>query len=676
MICVSIQNKGFDEILDILDNETIQMAEIRLDRCPLCLEEIEDLFSFSSVPLVATCRVAGDGSGTWEEAEGKLMAAIKGGASFVDLEIEAPQNIGKRLRRECSDYGVEMIRSCHFFNETPSLETLEETARRCAKYGGDIVKIAVTAISKEDVGRVMSLYDSVQGRLIAFAMGEAGKESRLDCLRKGAPFTYAALTENEAAAPGQWPYREMTEVIYGDRNPFRTEEPVKMPASKSFAQRAIIAASLAEGTSILRGYSPCGDSEAALDVARQFGAEISFEDENTLTIKGKGPSSGDINEINVGESGLLTRLSIPILASRGNKPVRIDGKGTLLNRPLKGAAEIMARFGTVLRPENPGEVKVPLSVRGPLIPGHAEVSGKDGSQLISGLLMALPMGQDDSSLTVREPKSIPYLLITCDVLKHFGVNMESRVEADEDFGMTPDWGNCKALKFKIKGSQEYKAADIVLEGDWSAAANFMTAGAIFGEATLAGLDPKSIQADMSIMDILAEAGACITETETEFRDTVTGVTAGNAGTLITTRKAPLRAFDANLGNCPDLFPIVSVLAAFCDGESHIQGFKRLAGKESDRGKAIMDMLTQFGVQARSEDDTLTVNGLSYERRLLEGKLLKGGEFTSSHDHRMAMALSVAALGADGTVTIDDRDCVAKSFPGFNEIWKPFINDKQ
>ncbi len=676
MICVSIQNKDFDEILDILDNETVQMAEIRLDRCPLGPEEIEDLFSFSSVPLVATCRVAGDGSGTWEEAEGKLMAAVKGGASFVDLEIEAPQNIGKRLRRECSDYGVEMIRSCHFFNETPSLETLKETARRCEKYGGDIVKIAVTAISKEDVDRVMSLYGSVQGRLIAFAMGEAGKESRLDCLRKGAPFTYASLTESEATAPGQWPCQEMAKAIYGGKKPFKPAGPIMMPSSKSFAQRAIIAASLAKGISTLRGYSPCGDNEAALEVAGQFGAEISFEDESTLRIKGKGLPVGDIGEINVGESGLLTRLSIPILASRGDKSVRINGKGTLLNRPLKGAAEIMARFGTVLSPENPGEVKVPLSVRGPLIPGHAEVSGKDGSQLISGLLMALPTTRGDSSLTVGEPKSIPYLLITCDVLKHFGVNMESRVEADEDFGMTPDWGNCKTLKFKIKGGQEYKAADIFLEGDWSSAANFMTAGAIFGEATLAGLDPKSIQADMSIMDILAEAGACLTEVNTEYTGLETGSGTGNDGTLITARKAPLRAFDANLGNCPDLFPIVSVLAAFCDGESHIQGFKRLAGKESDRGKAILDMLTRFGVPASAEGDTLTVKGLSYERRLLEGKLLRGGEYTSSHDHRMAMALSVASLGADGAVTIDDMDCVAKSFPGFKEIWKPFINDKQ
>ena len=191
MICVTLQNRSLEEIFDILENNSpvIQMAEIRLDRCPLDEDEISELFSSSDTPLIATCRVAGDGNGTWEEAEAKLQTAIEAGAAFIDLEIEAPKEMGKRLRRLCSEYGTRMIRSCHFFDGTPSIEVLRETAERCRKFGGEIAKIAVSASSEEDVARVLSLYeDCEEGRLVAFAMGEAGCSSRLECLRLGSPF--------------------------------------------------------------------------------------------------------------------------------------------------------------------------------------------------------------------------------------------------------------------------------------------------------------------------------------------------------------------------------------------------------------------------------------------------------------------------------------------------------
>ena len=684
MICVTIQNRSLEDILEILENSdpAIQMAEIRLDRCHLDKDEIAELFSSSDTPLIATCRVAGDGSGTWEEAEAKLQAAIESGAAFVDLEIEAPKEMGKRLRRSCSEYGTRMIRSCHFFDGTPSLKVLKETAERCSKYGGEIIKIASSASSEDNVNRILSLYDEFdEGRLVAFAMGEAGRGSRLECLRHGAPFTYAALNSAEAAAPGQWPYSEITAMLYGGSQPEEEQlpsrcashpirvnaqrqllssgQPVQMPASKSFAQRAIIAAALADRSqsdmsraqSALTGYSPCGDSEAAKAVA-------------VILSEAKDLAAKDLpSHIHVGESGLLTRLMIPIVAAlqgKGSfaKIVEITGEGTLLNRPLKGASEIMAKFGTVLRPlgdQTAGDIKVPLSVQGPLLPGKVDISGKDGSQLISGLLMALPLLQGDSVIHVHDPKSIPYMFITIDVLKKFGVRIGSEMEGDEEFMETQDWSLCTGITFKIKGGQEYKPASFSIEGDWSAAANFLVAGAVFGKVQLKGLDTTSLQADISIMDILMDAGASLSQEEE------TGI--------ITAQRAPLRCFDTDLSNCPDLFPIVSVLAAFCGGVSHILGFKRLAGKESDRGKAIVETLTQMGVNTHAEGDMLTVEGHSLESRILNGTLLKGGEYTSYHDHRMAMALTVASLGADGPIKIDDTDCVAKSFPGFFDTWK-------
>lgn len=698
MICTTIQNRTLEEIIGLLEGSEprIQMAEIRLDRCPLDIEEIESLFSSSDTPLVATCRVVDDGNGTWEEAEEKLTTAVEAGAAFLDLEIEAPKEVGKRLRRACTEYGTTMIRSSHFFAGTPSDDVLRNTVEKCRKFGGEIVKIAAMAKSGEDVARVLGLYSQEQtsqrqAELIAFSMGETGRASRLECLRLGSPFTYAALNDNEAAAPGQWTYSEMIAAVYGERRPLHCDTALNMPASKSFAQRAIIAAALADGESRLEGYSPCGDNEAAIEVAKALGAEVRVEAAGvrsdlsdsstdtatgtTLTIKGAGSSVNMPDKLNVGESGLLTRLMIPIIAALGKgQPIEIDGIGTLPARPLKGASEIMAGFGTVLRPLNPApEVHVPLTVQGPLLSGKTSVSGKGGSQLISGLLMALPLLPGDSTLHIHDPKSIPYMFITADVLRRFGIRIGSEMEGGEDFLETQDWSLCTGITFKIKGGQKYSPAAFDIEGDWSAAANFLVAGALFGDVRLTGLDTTSLQADISIMDILMEAGASLSqldeEPQAEDEPAEEAVAPQGHRGLITAQKAPLRAFDTDLNNCPDLFPIVAILAAFCHGRSNIQGFKRLASKESDRGAAILNMLTQMGVEASAAGDILSITGESVESRLLNGHLLKGGEYTSSHDHRMAMALTVASWCADSPIQIDDTTCIAKSFPAFLDAYR-------
>ena len=427
-----------------------------------------------------------------------------------------------------------------------------------------------------------------------------------------------------------------------------------MPASKSFAQRAILAAALAEGTSHLTGYSPCGDSETALRVAEALGAQVRQEgSELTITGIGARPGSLTLDRLDTGESGLLTRLAIPVLAATGSGQAVIDGHGTLLRRPLEGASDIMAAFGVLLSntAEREGkEVFVPASVKGQLIPGTADIPGKGGSQLISGLLMALPLCDKDSVLHVSEPKSIPYMYITLDVLRHFGVHTRSEMEGDADLLETEgDWSACSGITFRVRGHQRYRAADFAIEGDWSAAANFLVAGAVFGSAELWGMDTKSLQADLTISDILVEAGAVVSQLEEGS---------------VCVRKAPLEAFRQDLNHAPDLCPIGAVLAAFCAGESRLSGVGRLAGKESNRADAILQMLLQMGVEARIEGDDLVVGGESLSARLLNGRLLKGGEYTSRHDHRMVMALKVASLGAESPIVIDDEACVGKSFPGF------------
>ena len=787
MICTTVINKNLQGILSVL--ETCEMAEIRLDSCDLSMKDIDEVFS-SDVPLVATCRiaelVANDPSlqdipqqsreiKAMQKAERLLVRAIEAGARYVDVEIEAQKQMSKRVRNAAHENGTVFLRSYHDFTGTGTVEELRSMVEKCRYHGADMVKLVTTAHSQEDVDRVMSLYEwcnteasggveaLADGGLIAFCMGEAGRQSRVDCLKYGSPYTYAALSAEEAAAPGQWPASSMMEEVYGNfrfignightfsgktwKVPFMNMEPstllqenrgrssqekaqnshpLQMPCSKSFAQRAIIAAALADGTSHLRGYSPCGDNEAALQVARLLGADVQ-KNGSEITITGISASQGSLQQIldaegqpsvtgegnprlHVGESGLLTRMMIPLMAQLCPGKVTFTGEKTLLGRPLTGAKEIMDAFGAEAqscegcldfarhdsveaRHDNeearPGDstktgipsdvLCVPLAVKGPLKPGRTDISGKHGSQLISGLLMALPFADRNSTLQVHEPKSIPYMFITLEVLKKFGIKTGNEMLGGRDFLESDgDWSLCTDMVFKVKGGQKYKAADIDLEGDWSAAANFLVAGAIFGKAELKGLDTTSLQADLSIMDILMDAGASLSQTD------------GDRGN-ITVQRAPLRAFNVDASNCPDLFPIISVLAAFCQGTSRLAGVGRLANKESDRAKAILEMLTQMGVKASVEGDEMVIEGHSLVQRLLGHKerclgnpvrldaelesphdnldLLRGGLYTSHHDHRMVMALKVASLGADSPINIDDEQCVGKSFPQFHETFE-------
>ena len=663
MICTSLQGKTLDQIVAILESGAVEMAEIRLDLCPLDEEEIAWLFSMSDVPLIATCRLRNPAD--WTEERQKLSAAIEAGAKYIDLEAEAPSSLGRILRQKCRECGTVLIRSWHDFAGTPADPILLSQLEKCRRFGGEVVKIVTTATSKADTERVLRLYEEAEpGTLVAFCMGEEGRASRLEALRLGAPFTYACLSPEEATAPGQWTTAQMREAVYGAFRFFRPSAPVPMPASKSFAQRAILAAALATGTSHLSGYTPCGDNASAIAFARALGARI-VQEGTTLEVTGIGAFSKCLTarELGMGESGLLTRIGIPLLSVLADGPCRVSGEGTLLGRPLSDAHDIMAAFGVRLQPERPAPRKtdclLPLTVSGPLLSGKADISGKGGSQLISGLLYALPLTEGKSVVYVHDPRSIPYMFITVDVLKKFGIAIGSEMEGDDEFLENQDWSKCSGITFRMRGGQVYRAADFPIEADWSGAANFLVAGAIFGEVELEGLDTQSLQADISIMDILMDAGAGMSQLEGETPST---------GALHVVR-APLCAFDTDLNNCPDLFPIVAVLAAFCPGRSHILGAERLRHKETDRAAAILDMLTQMGVPAVINDDEMTVEGMSLQQRLLTGQLLHGGRFTSHGDHRMVMALRVASLGADSPVEIDDTACVAKSFPGFQDLFE-------
>jgi 3-phosphoshikimate 1-carboxyvinyltransferase len=389
------------------------------------------------------------------------------------------------------------------------------------------------------------------------------------------------------------------------------------PSSKSLAIRAVVAAMLADGTSILKNPSRCDDALAAIKMAEYFGAVFWLEDDN-LTIIGGEASHETL--INCSESGLLARLMIP-LAALSSDEITITGEGTLLKRKLGNIAGPLQNLGVNCSTNNGF---LPVKVKGAIQGGKIEVDGSESSQFISGLLMALPLASNDSEAIVHDLKSRPYIDLTIDLLKKFNINIENR-----DY-----------QSFKIPGNQKYKAAEIELEGDWSGAAFLLVAAAINGEVRVKGLNRFSEQADRNILKALAAAGVEVNYNDDE----------------ISVSKKPLSAFEFDATHCPDLFPPLAVLAAVCDGVSKIKGVERLHNKESNRGLTLQQEFGKLGIEITLEENLMLVKG---------GKI-SGGTIFSHHDHRIAMAAAVAGLIAEKPVIIQNAECVSKSWPSFFE----------
>lgn len=391
------------------------------------------------------------------------------------------------------------------------------------------------------------------------------------------------------------------------------------PCSKSYAQRALAAALLAEGKSVLRNLDFCDDTLSAISTIKALGAEVERLDERTVRVRGGlAPKS---NMLNVGESGLATRMFTPI-ASLCDRPITINGRGTLLYRPMTMMIEPLRRLGVEVRD---GGGRLPIEVCGPIRGGEIEVDGSVSSQFLTGLLMALPLAQEDTTILVENAVSKPYLDMTIDMASKFGVHIEHN-----DY-----------KEFFVEGSQRYEPADVAIEGDWSAAAMLLVAGAIAGEVKLKNVSMLSKQADVAICDALVRAGASVT----------------SEPNYITVEHRDLVAFEFDATQCPDLFPALAALAAAAEGESVIYGTHRLEHKESNRAEAIKREYEKLGIEVRLEGDAMYIRG---------GEI-RSAETDSHHDHRIAMSMAVSALRSDGEVSIRDAECVAKSFPDFFEV---------
>ena len=391
---------------------------------------------------------------------------------------------------------------------------------------------------------------------------------------------------------------------------------ITAPASKSYAQRAVAAALLAGGETTLTHLDLCNDTRAALDVARRLGASVSHEG-TTYTIRGGlNPVS---TKLNIGESGLATRLFTPI-ASLCHMPITINGEGSILRRPIEMMEEPLQALGVEVI-SNGGYL--PISVKGPMRGGEIHVDGSLSSQFITGLLMTLPLSPNDTVLHVENLKSRPYVDMTIDLAARFGVAIEHN----------------NYEQFYIAGGQHYTPCTYNIEGDWSGASCLLVAGATAGSITIRNLNHISLQADLAIIEALARAGAEIITTNSS----------------VTVHGGPLHAFEFAATDCPDLFPALAALAASCEGTSVLTGTQRLTYKESNRAKTIAEVFGRLGIGVDlSEENTMRITGGPVSSAVVD----------SHNDHRIAMAAAVAALSSDDSVVIEGADAADKSYPNF------------
>ena len=403
--------------------------------------------------------------------------------------------------------------------------------------------------------------------------------------------------------------------------PTSVQGSIQAPASKSAMQRACAAALLHAGITYIHNPGRCNDDLAAMEVIQHLGAQLQHGD-NLLTVTGTGQIHAD-GAINVGESGLGVRMFTP-LAALSNQSIHINGHGSLLTRPMDFFDAVLPQLQVAVT-SNGG--KLPMTVTGPLTPKDIAIDGSLSSQFLTGLLMAFGKAATQPvTITVNNLKSRPYIDLTLEIMAHFGYQVHHKQY--EQFIIEPVATFPSTIEYTV-------------EGDWSGAAFLLVAGAIAGNITVTGLDINSAQADKAILRVLEQTGA--------------GLQINEAGVQVQT--TTLRSFHFDATDCPDLFPPLVALAAYCGGTSTIQGTQRLMHKESNRALTLQEEFGKLGVVIELQEDQMLIKG---------GGIVQGATVHSRHDHRIAMACAVAALRANGPVTIEEPMAVNKSYPGFWE----------
>ena len=390
--------------------------------------------------------------------------------------------------------------------------------------------------------------------------------------------------------------------------------------SKSQAHRALICAALSDMPTRIECEGTSEDIEATAACLSALGAEIRRECSSYIVHPLKHIEDDSTATLRCGESGSTFRFLLPIVAALGKKVLFIP-EGRLPERPLSPLYEELVRHGNTLSPQG----SVPFASSGRIKPGQYSLDAGVSSQFISGLLFALPLLDGDSELRLSgQIESFPYIRLTLSMLETFGVATMF-----------------KDMVFYIPGGQTYRSpCDVRVEGDWSNAAFWLTAGAIGGVGvTCTGLDLQSRQGDRAVLDLLAQFGARVTSNSS----------------FVTVSGGNLRGIRIDARDIPDLVPILAVAAVAAEGTTVIHNAGRLRSKESDRLAAVSSVLRGLGADIHETDDGLLIHG---------GAPLAGGQVTSWGDHRIVMAAAIAAVLSAEPVVIQGAQAVRKSYPGF------------
>lgn len=415
---------------------------------------------------------------------------------------------------------------------------------------------------------------------------------------------------------------------------------LRVPASKSVMQRACAAAIIRKGYTLLSHPGEAEDDLAALSVIESLGATIQRKGDQLLIVSGGLHATGPVT-LPCGESGLAIRLFTPLAACL-SQPVTLSGKGSLINRPMHFFDEVLPLLGVEVCTT---AGKLPIGVRGPLRPSTIRVKGTLSSQFLTGLLFAYAAANaQDVSIYVDGLVSKPYIDLTLSVLRSFGLPCPQNRHYTEFYfaASAPSYQSDPCLLDTSLGKadgQPEKPFNYAVESDWSSASFLLVAGALAGSIRLQGLDLQSAQSDRSILRALDEAGVL-------YAIDAKG---------IEVHRTAILPFEFDATDCPDLFPPLVTLAAYANGNSVIKGAGRLAHKESDRAKTLQQEFAKLKVTIDVDGDALIVRGT--------GKL-EGAEVSACSDHRIAMALAVAALRAAGPTTIIGAEAVKKSYPAF------------
>ncbi len=403
---------------------------------------------------------------------------------------------------------------------------------------------------------------------------------------------------------------------------------VAAPASKSEAHRRMICAGLTKGTTTLGGFMDSDDMAATARCLKALGAHVGQKDDQ-LTITGLAKKITKLPVLDCGESGSTLRFFVPVaLAMTKGGVFRMHGR--LGQRPMDVYRDLFVPRGVRWRMGVGCDGAAELTVRGELESGHYVLPGNVSSQFVSGLLFALPLLEEDSTLTVQPPvESAGYIRMTVEALLQSGVKLEE---------IAP-------FSWRIPGNQAYQAKDGHLSGDYSQAAVLLCAGALGHRVNVTHLVKQTTQGDRAVLEHLAALGAKVCEDESG----------------VTVTADALHGATLDMAGCPDIAPILALICQLAEGESRLIGCGRLRLKECDRLAATVETLNLLGGNARAEGDTIVIQGV---------KALKGGvKLQNYNDHRMVMLGMIAASIAVEPVVVTGVEALNKSWPEFINVYQ-------